>query len=274
MDTHRSVGRALEILHVFIPHNREMGAVEISKKLGLHPSTVSRLLRVIIRHRFLQQDPVTKKYKLGESAVDMGNAIAHSLREHFVELAKPHIDNLRDRIGDTVSLEVMLGNTTIVAYRARGPHLVQVLFDPGERLPVHVAAGAKAILAFSPPETVDKLIQGKLARFTQNTITNPKILKAQLNEIRRKGFALDNKELDIHIQAIAAPILNHQKKPVAAVVLAAPVYRMKAHLKGNAISLVKQTAKKMSRLVFSDEQVLDRDETTGVSRRKRRRPKI
>jgi IclR family transcriptional regulator, KDG regulon repressor len=268
-NTHQSVGRALEILLGFIPHNQEMRAVEISKNLGLHPSTVNRLLHVITRYGFLQQDRATRKYRLGESAVDMGKAIAQSFREHLVEIAKPQIDNLRNIIGDTISLEVMLGDTTTVAYRARGPHRIQVLFDPGERLPVHVAAGAKTILAFSPPGAVDKLIHGKLARLTRNTITNPEILKVQLDEIKRQGFAFDNKELDIHIQAVAAPIFDHQKKPVAAVVLSAPVFRMKAHLKTNAIALVQQTAKKISQLVFSDGQFPSPGETAGVSRRKR-----
>jgi len=267
--THQSVERALEILLGFIPHNQGMREADISKNLGLHPSTVNRLLHVITRYGFLQQDRATKKYILGKSAVDMGKAIAQSSREHLVEIAKPQIDNLRNMIGDTISLEVMLGDATTVAYRARGPHRIQILFDPGERLPVHIAAGAKTILAFSPPSTVDKLIQGKLARFTRNTVTNPEVLKTQLEEIKRQGFAFDNKELDIHIQAVAAPIFDHQKEPVAAVVLSAPVFRMKAHLRTNAIALVQQTAKKISQLVFSDEHFPGPGETAGVPRRKR-----
>ena len=268
-NTHQSVGRALEILLGFIPYNQEMRAAEISKNLGLHPSTVIRLLHVITRYGFLEQDRATRKYRLGESAVDMGKAVAQSFREHLVQIAKPQIDNLRNMIGDTISLEVMLGDTTTVAYRSRGPHRIQVLFDPGERLPVHVAAGAKTILAFSPPEMLNRLIQGKLARFTRNNITNPEILKGQLDEIRRQGFAFDNKELDIHIQAVAAPIFDRQKNPVAAVVLSAPVFRMRAHLKTNAVALVQQTAKKISELVFSDQQFTSAVESVGNSRRKR-----
>jgi IclR family KDG regulon transcriptional repressor len=237
----------------FIPHNQEMGTIEISKKLGLPPSTVSRLLHVIVRYRFLQQDPITKKYKLGQSAVEMGKAVTDSFRERLIAIAKPKIDALRDTIGDTVSLEVMLGNSTVVAYRAKGPHLIQVLFNPGDRLPIHVAAGAKVVLAFSPPEVVNKLINGKLVRFTPKTITNPKALKAQLDEIRQQGFAFDNKELDIHIQAIAAPIFDHPNRPIAAVVIAAPVYRMKAHLKANAVSLLQKTAREISSHVFFSE---------------------
>jgi IclR family transcriptional regulator, KDG regulon repressor len=249
-DTHRSVSRALEILLLFVPDTQEMGPAEISRKLGLHPSTVSRLLQVLIRYGFLQQDSVSKKCRLGDSVSSLSKTIRQSFRTRLMEFAKPEIDKLRDRVGDTVSLEVMLGENTAILYRSRGPHPIQVVFDPGERLPVHVAAGAKAVLAFSPPEIVDRLIPGKLVRFTRNTITNRRLLKAHLSEIQLQGFAFDNKELDVHIQAIAVPIFDDEGQPRAAVVLAAPVFRMRAHLKANAVSLVQQTAKRISRLVF------------------------
>lgn len=180
LHTHISVERALKLLLAFIPHNQERGTVELSKSLGLHPSTVSRLLCVLTKYGFLQQDAITKRYKLGEAAASIGNAITHSFREGLVAIAKPHIDALRDRIRDTVSLELMEGDGTVVAYRAKGPHIIQVLFSPGERLPIHMAAGAKTILAFSSPETVNRLLRRELQRFTPNTITDLKILKAQL----------------------------------------------------------------------------------------------
>ncbi|MFC1867476.1 IclR family transcriptional regulator [Thermodesulfobacteriota bacterium] len=252
-DTHRSVERALRLILAFLPDDRDMGTVELSNILGLPPSTVSRLLHILIKHGFLQQDQITKKYKLGKSCADIGKAITRSVRGNLVAIAKPHLDDLRNTVGDTVSLEVMLRDGTFIAYRAKGPHLIQVLFDPGELLPIHVAVGAKAVLAFSPPNVFNRLIKGKLKRFTPNTITNPEALKANLEEIRQKGYAWDKAELDINVYALGAPIFDYQKRPVAAIVIAAPIDRMKAHIKGNVVSLLKETAMKISSLLFYSE---------------------
>ena len=266
--THQSVERALEILLSFSPYNREINGTEIGKNLGLHPSTVNRLLHVISGYGFLRQDPVTKKFRLGQSVAQLGRAMTQSYRERIVEIAKPEIDALRDVIGDTISLELMLDDATTVAYRARGPHRIQVLFDPGERFPIHVAVGARAILAFSAPEVVDRFIQGKLTRFTRYTITDPDLLRAELKKIRNRGYSFDNKELDVHIQAVAAPVFDHEKKPVAAVLLAAPVFRMKVHLKTNAIAQVQETAKKISDLISADQQLGGSGETSGVGKKR------
>lgn len=230
VNTHQSVEKALEILMAFTPHNQEMGIVELSEKLGYHKSTVSRLLHVLENHGFLWQHPKTKKYHLGESAADIGRSVIQSLGGRLITIAQPYIDDLRNSVGETVGLEVMSGDSTIMAYTARVPQLVRVIFDVGAKLPVHVATGARAILAFSPPESVDRLLRGKLKRFTPNTVTDPKILKSRLNDFRRQGYSADFGEFDINVYAIAAPIFNHGKRPVVAVVIAALADRMKSHL--------------------------------------------
>jgi len=142
-NTHQSVGRSLEILMVFVPNNQELGTTDVSKKIGLHRSTLSRLLHALTHHGFLQQNPNNKKY------------------------------------------------STILKYSAKGFCMLQVSFAQITRLPVHVAAGAKAILAFLPPEQAKRIIPKKLIRFTKNTITDVKVLLRELEEIRETGFAFD-----------------------------------------------------------------------------------
>jgi IclR family acetate operon transcriptional repressor len=124
----------------------------------------------------------------------------------------------------------------------------------GEKFPVHVAAGAKAILAFSPPEMVDHLIRGELKRFTPNTITKPNIFKQQLREIREKGIALDHGEYNIEVYAVAAPIFNANKKPIAAILIAVPFFRVEAQIESTAIMQLREAASKISaRLLYSEE---------------------
>ena len=244
--THKTLGKGLELLLAFVPHNREMGTVELSKKLGFHTSTVSRLLHVLVNYGFLQQDPQSKKFMLGKSASDIGRSVNKFLNTNLVTIAKPYIENLSRTISETAAFEVMVGNSTILTYRADGPQAVRVSVQVGGRLPVHVASGAKAILAYSSPEVFDSLIKGRLKRFTPNTITNRKILRQKLDEIRQQGVAFDHGELDIDVHTMAAPVFNHDQRAVAAVVIAAPAYRWRSHPESHFVSLLKETATKIS----------------------------
>jgi IclR family transcriptional regulator, KDG regulon repressor len=153
-NTHQSVERALEILKAFTPNNQAMGTVEVSEKVGLHRSTVTRLLQTLTHHGFLQQNSKSKKYSLGRAASEIGRAVTQFLDSNLISIAQPYIDALRDSIGEGVALEVFSGNSTVLAYSARGPCLVQVSFRIGERLPVHVAAGAKAIAGLQCQRTL------------------------------------------------------------------------------------------------------------------------
>ena len=239
--------RALDILIAFTPDNLELGATEVSEKIrGVHRSTVTRLLHVLTRRGFLQQNPSTKKYSLGRSSARIGRAVAQSLDSQLVNIAQPHVNALRDAVGETAALEVFYESNTILAYYAKGRRLVQVSFRIGDRLPVHVAAGAKAVLAFLPIDMTESFIPKKLVRFTPHTITNRKALLKQLVEIRESGLAFDLGERDEDVHVIAAPVFNHENRPVAAVVISVPVSRKETLTDPKTIALLKKTTAAIS----------------------------
>lgn len=241
-----SIEKALEILMAFTPYNREMGTGEIGQKLGLHKATASRILRTLADKGFLQQDPETKKFTLGPAASAIGRAYVNGLDSNLVQVAKPFIDDLRSALEETVVLEVLSGTGTVMAYVAEGPQRVRIAGSVGDRLPVHAAAGAKAILAFSPLETVDKLIAGKLPQMTANTITDIEAYKSGLAEIRRKGYSFDDEEIDIGINAVGVPIFNHESEPIAAVVVAGPSQRITGKDDTTVVMWSKKTAAEIS----------------------------
>lgn len=245
-----SIDKALNILSTFTPNNKEMGTIEISHKLGLHKATVSRILLNLKRHGYLQQNFKTKKFTLGPSILRLALSIQRSLNNNIVHIAKPYVDELRDDTKETVVLEVLSGENTIIAYIAEGPRPVRIAGTVGDILPAHVAAGAKAILAFSPPELWEKFFNGNLTRFTENTITDTKILYDQFMDIRRQGFSFDNEEHDVGINAIAAPIFNSEKKPIASVVIAGPSQRIAWKTDSSFVSLLKETAAEISAQLY------------------------
>jgi len=242
-----SIEKALEILLAFTPYNQELGTGEISQKLGLHKATASRILRTLADKGFLRQDPDTKKFTLGPAASDIGRAYNNGLSSNLVQLVKPYIDDLRSTLEETVVLEVLSGDSTVMAYIAEGPQRVRLAGTVGDRLPVHAAAGAKAILAFLSHETVGSFIVEDLPQLTPTTITSLDAYKEELEEIRRRGYSLDREEIDIGINAVGVPIFNHEDEPIAAVVVAGPSQRITGEEDSAVVIWMKRTADEISR---------------------------
>jgi len=247
-----SIDKALKILSTFAPYNHQMGTVEISQKLGFHKATVSRILLNLARQGFLQQDTQTKKFILGPSIIPLSRAINQSLKSNMVQIAKPFAENLRDMLKETVILEIVSGESTVLAYIADGPRLVRLAGDIGDRLPINAAAGAKAIMAFSRQEVRNKLLKDKMPRYTPNTITDPEKLKEQLREIRVQGFSYDNEEIDDGTSSFGAPIFSHEENPVAAVVVCGPSQRITWENGSRIVPMLKNTAAKISAQLYYD----------------------
>ena len=245
-----SVEKALAILLSFTPHNEEMGTVEISNKLGLHKATVSRNLNILTKYGFLQRDPQTRKFRLGQSSINLGLAVNQSVNNNIVHIAKPYIDNLRNTLEETTVLEVLSGGNVIIAYIAEGPGPIRIKGNVGSTRPVYAAAGAKAILAFSPSEIRERFLNEKITRLTPNTITDLEILKEQLQEIRTEGFAFDNEEVNIGINAVGAPIFNHKERPVAAVVVAGLSQAITWEDPSSIVTRLKEAAAKISAQLY------------------------
>lgn len=234
----------------FTPHNHPLGTLELSKKLGIHKSTVSRLLHLLADNGFLQQNPETKKYMLGRAAAEIGNAVIRSLDHEIVTIAQPYLNELCEAVGESVALEVVSGTNVILAYHSEGRGHIRFSFQLGEQVPLHVAAGAKTILAHSPPDFVELCLTGKLHRFTANTIVTKSKYRELLEQVRKTGLAYDNGERYEDTRAIATPILNHDGFAVAAVVIAGPAFRLTTQLLEDVVKPLKQTAADISRRLF------------------------
>ena len=246
-----SVQKAIGILLSFIPDNRPMGNLELSKSLGLNKSTVSRLTHVLAHYGLIQQDEKTQKYELGRTAAILGMAVEVSQSERLAELGQPYVDYLRDAVGESACLEVLVAAGYVkVVCGAVGPPPLSVTFP--ESIPMHVAAGAKVILASSDPDFADNLISGDLTKITDNTITDPVVFRQQLEEIRRQGVAYDHGEASADVHTVSVAVFNHLKKPVAALSICVPATRAQKIANPNTIKLLKKTALMVSGRLFSE----------------------
>jgi DNA-binding IclR family transcriptional regulator len=121
------------------------------------------------------------------------------------------------------------------------------LFQPGATIPLHAGASSKILMAYLPEEDWDRIIEKeRLKRYTPNTITKVSQLKAHLREIRKRGYAFSDQEVDRDVRAVAAPILNGQGELVAGLSVAGPFYRINKTRMNFLRKLIVQYAQKIS----------------------------
>ena len=263
-----SVDKTLKILLSFAPYNQEQGTVEISQKLGFHTATVSRNLQILTEYGFLNKNPKSKKYRLGQSIITLWDALRHSLDSELIQVAIPFLDELRDAVQETVVLEILSGDTTVIAYMAEANAPLRIKGTIGDRRPLHTPAGAKAILAFSSREFIDQILSQKLTRLTPNTITDPKILESQLHQIKKDGFSTDNEGTNVGINAYGTPVFNYENKPIAAVVVAGPTSRIQLQQPATITNKLKKTSAEISSLLLHRKNSTAEKKKVGKKNRK------
>ena len=253
-----SIEKALSILMEFTRSNHEMGTVELSQKLGYHSATVSRILQILKQKGFLQVSEKTRKFMLGPSTFELGRTIFRSLNGgNLLNIAMPYLVDLCEQVGETVVLETMSGKTPLVTYIAQGRRSMTVGPNIGDRVPFHVSPGAKAIIAFSDEKAVESLLDKEMQSFTPHTITDRETLKRQLKEIRQRGIAFCREEMAIGVNAIGAPIFDHDDRVVAAIVIAGLVSRVKCDMKSPQLIALKKTAREISAQLFHQQSIAE-----------------
>ncbi|MBN1105930.1 MAG: IclR family transcriptional regulator [Deltaproteobacteria bacterium] len=241
-----AIEKALDVLVAFLPARSEMGTVEISRSTGFHVATVNRILQVLAKKRFLQQNPTTRKFALGPLVLALGKSVIESLSDNLLQVSIPHLNELCERVRETVVLEAITGMHGLAAYVAQGKQTLSIRATIGTRLPTHAAAGCKAIIAFSDPDTINRFLNKKMGAFTPKTITDPQTLKAELAKIRKSGIAYAREELELGINAIAMPIIKGGGKPVGAVSVVGPSSRIKCIPKSPIVPELEKTVQSIS----------------------------
>ncbi len=245
-----SAEKALNILLIFAPYNNEMGITDIGKKLGIHKSTTSRLVKLLVATGFLQQNPITKKYMLGKSAFKIGTATTRSLNSKLLAVAQPYLAELSQLTGESVALEILSGTNVVLALHVEGPSHIRFNFQPGEQVPINAAAGAKVILSHCEPKFLELCLRQKFIRYNENTIVVKKEYRQLLREIRQTEIAYDRGERYRDTHAMATPIHSLDGGPKAAVVIAGPAFRMTSTFLESAVIPLKATAQKISNHLF------------------------
>jgi IclR family pca regulon transcriptional regulator len=219
----QSLERGLAILSAFRSARPVLGVSELGRDLGLSRSTTHRYVATLAALGYLQQDPSTKKYRLGPRVLDLGFSAINSME--LREIAAPHLRELSDATGYTVNMAILDNLDIVYVERCRssqtGQREIDLNLHVGARLPAYCTSLGKVLLAYLPSdERKLRLRRIEPSRRGPNTITSRQALAAELDKVREQGYAINNEELAYGLRSIAAPILDRDGGAAAAINLA------------------------------------------------------
>ncbi|MDA8356890.1 MAG: IclR family transcriptional regulator [Actinomycetota bacterium] len=228
-DTGRPVLQVLErtfaVLEAFDETRSEWGASELARAVDLPVPTVHRLLMALRQLGYVTQDRQTKRFRLGPSAVLLGSR-ARAVADLRTVALEP-VRHLSRELGETALLTGVSPDrsASVCLERVESPQPLRLSVEPGRLVPLHAGASQKALLAFMPEEEAERVISGRLARLCQSTLTDKRRLRADLDLIRRRGFATSLEETNVGAWGVAVPILSGTDV-VCAVGVAGPSVRL------------------------------------------------
>jgi len=220
----QSVTRALRALEM-IAEAGELGVTELGRRLGVHKATASRLAATLAERGLVERDPITDKYRLGFALIHLAGAAMAGL--DLVSTSRPVLEDLAEQTHETVNLGVLSGDDLVCIDQVTGTRSIVSVSWVGKRTPVHCTSNGKVLLAFMEERERTRLLARPLERRTPRTIIDPDALRAQLQEVRVRGYAQTMEELEEGLNAVAAPVRQGNGEVVAALNVSGPAFRMR-----------------------------------------------
>lgn len=239
----QSVDRAVTVLEI-IARRGDASVSEVAVELGVHRSTVSRLLAVLRLRGVVDLAGGRGRYRLGPTVLRLAGAV-HSKLDVTVQGAEVCAD-LAAELGETVNIAILRDASAVNVYQADGKGAVTVNNWVGRSTPLHATSSGKILLAWQPEAVTRVLLAERLTAFTPETVTDPAALAAQLARATADGFAVTRGELEVGLSAIAAPIRGIGGAVIAALSASGPSYRMRPELTGEHAAEVMLAAAKIS----------------------------
>lgn len=213
----QSADKALAILAAFDEGRPDVGVSELAAELGMHKSTVSRLLAALERRGLVRR--AGERFAPGPELARLGALAMRGLA--LVETAREPLERLAGLTGETVNLAVRDDERALNVLQVDAAHFVGVTDWTGRAAPLHASANGKALLAFGSAD-----LPRRLPRLTARTIVDRAELRAELERTKRAGFAVAVEELELGLHAVAAPVHDALGACVAAVSVSGPAYRL------------------------------------------------
>jgi IclR family transcriptional regulator, KDG regulon repressor len=223
-DSVRSVERALDILLCFSQEKPTLSLTQIAEHVGMHKSTIHRLLSTLEAKRFVTRDKATGMYQLGFRFIELASIMLQDI--DINRWAQPYLQRLAHLSGESVDLAMLNNDHVVYLQVVESTQRVKIAAAVGEQLPAHCTATGKAFLAYLPEHQVKEILAKGLVKYTEQTLVSLTDLYQDLRKIRERGFAISKEEYEKDINAVAAPILDGNGCPLAVIAIVGPSFRL------------------------------------------------
>lgn len=229
---HASVGegtgaleKALDVLDLVSAAAQGLGQADIAEQLGMPRTTSYRLLATLVARGLLRRDPLRKVYRLGFRCFEMARQAYPA--PDLVAACVGEMRALRDLTGETCYLAVLDGIDVLSLERCDGAHSHRSSAELGQRKPAYCTGQGKSILSALAPAVRDALLREMVLKpLTPLTITDRKLLQAELKICAARGYAIDDEEILLGVRCVGAPVVDGQGQVRGAISIAGPAYRM------------------------------------------------
>jgi DNA-binding IclR family transcriptional regulator len=238
----QSVDRALSVLTLLARHG-DLAVSELAAHLGVHRSTAFRLVMTLEMHDLVEQTADRGKYRLGVGVLRLAGAT--TARLDVVQESRAIGERLAAAVGETVNVAILDRDEALYVDQMAGPSALQAYNWAGRRVALHATSNGKVLLAHAPAGRLEELA-GPLRSFTERTVTDVQRLREELDDVRRRGYAIAVDELEIGLTAVAAPIFNVEGAVVASMSASGPTFRLPAERLTDVAGQVVAAAERIS----------------------------
>ncbi|WP_227935606.1 IclR family transcriptional regulator [Alkalihalobacillus deserti] len=221
----KSVDRALQLIQLVSQNKEGRGVTELASHLELNKSSIFKLLSTLVSHGYIEQDQVTKKYRLGYKYLELSSILLESI--DLRAEAKPYLEELETLTNEVIHLVVYDQGEVIYIEKLEGSETLRTHSKVGRRAPMHCTSVGKVILSHLPEYEVLAIIDKYgLPRHTENTITDKEQFLLELHKIKQQGYGVEREENETGITCMATPIFDNRGKIAAAVSISGPSTRL------------------------------------------------
>lgn len=254
----QSVERAVTILE-FLATNGWSGVTDVGNALGVHKSTAFRLLNTLEARGLAEQHVDSGKYRLGFGLLQLAHAV--TVGPDIRRQAQPGCEWLAQHTDETITVSVCEDYESVTIDQIVSTSTVASRSWLGRRIPLHATASGKIFLASMAEDNFEATVKGPHERFTENTITEPSELRAELEKARVDGYATTTEEFEEGLSTTSAPILSLEGDVVAAISISGPSYRLDIERLLELAPLVRNAAAQASASFTYDWQTGEQDES-------------
>lgn len=242
----QSVDRALQIVDLFDGPEASLGITEIAERMCLGKSTVYGLVNTLLKDGYLEQDQENKKYRLGIRLFELG-CIVQS-RIDVREIARPYLEELSKKFEMTVHMGIYQDWEMVYIDKVDGMKTRIIFSQIGKRAPMYCTGIGKAVLANMNPADIEFVLKRQPPEaFTEHTLTSVEDIMEELDQIKKRGYAVDNEEVELGLKCVAVPIFDYRKKPIAAISISSAAAYLTDEKIAEAISDLQRTSYNISK---------------------------